>query len=64
MKPRRDISTYWFSSDMAVNASLTLAKVYKRIRMIDPAYKPSSRYQSRLKHKRAMRRCTKPGIVR
>lgn len=63
MKPRRDISPYMFSSDMAVNASLTLAKIRKRIRMVNPSYKQSSRYQARLKHKRAARR-TKPGMVR
>lgn len=63
MKPRRDISPYTFSSDMAVNVSLSLAKIHKRIRMINPAYKPPSRYQARLKHKRAARRA-KHGVVR
>lgn len=63
MKPRRDISPHWFSLDMAVNASLTLAKIHKRIRLVDPAYRPPSRYQSRLKHRRAAR-LNKPGMVR
>lgn len=56
MKPRRFISPYMGSSDISINASLTLLKVYKRIRMINPAYTPPSRYQARLKNKRAERR--------
>lgn len=63
MRPRRDITPYMGSSDLRVNVSLTLAKVYKRIRMIDSAWKPSSRYQARLKHRLAARRM-KRGIVR
>ena len=63
MKPRRDITPYMGSSDVSVNASLTLGKLYKRIRMIDPAHKPSSRYQARLKNKQAVRRM-RLGVVR
>lgn len=63
MKPRRDITPYMGSSDVSVNASLTLGKLYKRIRMIDPARKPSSRYQARLKNKQAARRM-RLGVVR
>lgn len=63
MKPRRDITPYMGSSDMSVNASLSLGKIYKRIRSIDPAYKPSSRYQIRLKNRQAARKM-KHGIVR
>lgn len=63
MKPRRFISPYMGSSDSSINASLTLLKVYKRIRAIDPEYKPTSRYQARLKNKRAERRA-KLHIVR
>jgi len=56
MKPRRDITPYMGSSDMSTNASITLMKLHKRIRSIDPTYKPLSRYQARLKSKRAARR--------
>jgi len=56
MKPRRDITPYMGSRDINVNASLSLLKVYKRIRSIDPAYKPGSNYQSRLKSAQAERR--------
>ena len=63
MRPRRDITPYMGSTDIGINASLSLAKLYKRIRMIDPTHKPGSRYQARLKHKQAARRM-KRGIVR
>lgn len=63
MKPRRDITPYMGSTDNGINATLTLLKVYKRLRTIDPAYKPASRYQARLKHKHAARRM-KHGLVR
>ena len=63
MKPRRDITPYMGSSDIGINASLTLGKLCKRIRMIDPAHKPSSRYQARLKNKLAARRM-RPGVMR
>ena len=56
MKPRRDVTPYMGSSDMSTNASITLMKLYKRIRSIDSIYKPLSRYQARLKSKRASRR--------
>jgi hypothetical protein len=46
------------SADSSVNASLTLLKVFKRIRSIDPAYTPPSRYQARIKGKQATRRAT------
>lgn len=55
MKPRRDITPHMGNSD-STNASLTLLKLYKRIRTIDPTYKPTSRYQAQLKHKQATRR--------
>ena len=54
MKPIRDIVPYMFSPDIAVNASISLGKIRKRIRRINPAYKPTSRYQAR-QHKRAAR---------
>lgn len=41
------------SADLSTNASISLAKLYKRIRAIDPAYAPPSRFQVRLKNKRA-----------
>lgn len=64
MKPRRDVTPHMSNSDNGINASLTLGKLYKRIRMfVDPAYKPSSRYQARLKNKLAARRM-RPGVVR
>jgi hypothetical protein len=63
MKAIRPISAYTGSADNSINASLTLLRVHKRIRTFDPAYKPTSRYQARLKHKRAARRM-KPGVVR
>lgn len=63
MKPIRDITPHMSNSDSGVNASLTLLKVFKRLRTISPAYKPSSRYQARLKHKQAALRM-KHGIVR
>lgn len=63
MKPRRDITPYMGSTDSGVNASLTLGKLFKRLRTIDPAHKPGSRHQARLKNKRAARKM-KCGIVR
>lgn len=63
MKPRRDVMPYMGSSDMSVNASLSMLKLYKRIRLIDPTRKPVSRYQARLKNKLAARR-SRPGIAR
>jgi len=63
MKPRRDITPYMGSTDNGINATLTLMKVYKRLRTIDPTYKSASRYQARLKRKHAARRM-KHGIVR
>lgn len=53
MKPRRFITPYMSSASIGVNASISLLKIYKRIRTIDPAHKPSSHYQARLKNKRA-----------
>lgn len=63
MKPRRDVAPYMASADMSVNASISLRKIYKRIRLIDPTYKPSSLYQARLKNRLATRRM-RPGVVR
>ena len=63
MKPRRDITPYMGSRDPNVNASLSLLKVYKRIRTIDPEYKPGSNYRTRLKSAQAQRRA-KLHIVR
>lgn len=63
MKPRRSITPYMGSTDMSINASLTLLKVYKRLRTINPAHKPSSRFQARLKNKLSARRM-RPGVVR
>jgi hypothetical protein len=45
-----------YSADNSINATLTLLKVFKRIRMIDATHKPASRYQARLKSKQATRR--------
>lgn len=56
MRPRRDISPYMGSRDPNVNASLSLLKIYKLVRTIDPEYKPTSHFQARLKSKRAERR--------
>lgn len=53
MKPRRFITPYMGSTSPDVNASLSLLKIYKRIRLINPAYKPGSRYQAQLKSKQA-----------
>lgn len=63
MRQKRDLSPYMGSSDDAINASLTWAKLFKRLRLINPSYKPSSRYQMRLKHRLAVRRM-RPGVVR
>lgn len=63
MKPRRAISPYMASSDLNVNARITLMKLRNRIRQIDPTYKATSFYQTRLIHKRAARRA-RPNIVR
>ena len=63
MKPRRDIMPYMFSPEVAVNVSLSIMKIRKRIRLVNPTYKPSSRYQAHLKNKRATRRVS-PGMVR
>lgn len=63
MIPLRGITPHMSSSDSVINASLTLLKLHKRIRTINPGYKPSSLYQARLKHKRAARRM-KHGTVR
>lgn len=56
MKPIRDVTPYMGNSDLNINATLTLLKVYKRLRMIDATYKPSSLYSNRLKSKQAARR--------
>lgn len=56
MKPKRDITPYMASSDNSINTTITLLKVYKRLRMLNPAHKPASRYQARLKNKQAARR--------
>lgn len=56
MKPRRFITPYMGSTSIGVNASLSLLKIYKRIRTIDPARKPSGNYQVRLKSRLAWRR--------
>lgn len=63
MRSRRDIAPYMFSADLGVNASLSFGKIRKRIRMVNPAYRPSSFYRARLLHRRAARRAM-PGIVR
>lgn len=56
MKPRPLVKPYIGSPDIDINASISLAKLFKRIRTIDPTYQPSSRYQMRLEHKRTERR--------
>lgn len=62
MKPRPSFKPYMSSADIGINASITLAKLFNQIRIIDPTYKPSSRFQMRLKHKRAVRRVRLPVI--
>lgn len=54
MRPRRDIAPHMGNSDSS-NASLTLLKLYKRIRTIDPTYQPPSKYQSQRKCTKALR---------
>ncbi len=56
MKPRRPIVPYTGSTDISINASLSLLKIYKRLRSYDPTYKPTSLYRMRLKHRQAARR--------
>lgn len=56
MRQRPLVKPYMGSADIDINASISLAKLFKRIRTISPTFKPSSRYQMRLKHKRATRR--------
>lgn len=63
MRPRRDVTPYMASSDNSINASLSLAKLYKRIRTINPAHKPGSLYQARLKSRQAACRM-RSGVVR
>ena len=63
MKPRHDITPYTNSTDRNVNASISLLKIYKRLRDVDATYKPSSRFQARLKNKQAARQ-VKLHIVR
>lgn len=63
MKPIRNLVPYMASKDASVNASLTMLKLFKRIRLLNPNYKPSSRYQMRLANKQAARR-TRLHIVR
>jgi len=63
MKPRRDLTPYMGSTENGINATLSLLKVYKRLRTISPEYKPCSKYQARLKHRQAARRM-KHGIKR
>ena len=63
MKPRRFITPYMSSVTSDVNASISLLKLYKRIRTIDPTHKPGSRYQARLKSAQAARK-VKLHIVR
>jgi|GEM_PF-5822195 len=58
MKQRPSVAPYMSSADISTNASISLAKLYKRIRAIDPAYEPSSRFQVRMKNKRAALRPT------
>jgi len=56
MRAKRDVTPYMGSSDIRINAALSIAKVYKRLRTINPGYKPPSRYQARLKHKQVASR--------
>ncbi len=56
MKPRRDITPYMASVDSSTNTTLTLLKLFKRIRTIKPTQKPVSRYQSRLMQAQAVRK--------
>jgi hypothetical protein len=56
MKPKRDITPYMGSADINMNASISLLKIYKRLRTIDPSYTPPSRCKARLQNKQATRR--------
>ncbi len=53
MRQRPPVAPYMSSAEISTNASISLGKLYKRIRAIDPAYEPPSRFQARLKSKRA-----------
>lgn len=56
MKPFPAIKAYAFSDDIGINASITMLRVNKRLRLRTPGYKPTSFYQKRIKNKRAARR--------
>jgi len=59
MKPIRDLKPYMGSTDDSINASLSILKLFKRVRLFDPAYKPSSRYQARIKNRLAARKAAR-----
>jgi hypothetical protein len=56
MRPRRDVMPYMGSSDISINASLSIGKIWKRCRLLGLKIKHGSRYQSRLKSKQAAKR--------
>ncbi|MCK9201722.1 MAG: hypothetical protein M0P59_01330 [Gallionella sp.] len=63
MRSIRPVSAYTGSTDISINASISWRKIQQRCRLLRPDYKPASRYQIRLKHKRAARRM-QPDVVR
>lgn len=56
MKPTPHITPYLNSTDERTNASVSLMRLYKRLRRINATYKPDSLYRQRMKNKRALRR--------
>ena len=56
MKERRSIFPYMAGSSSDINGSLSLMKIYKRIRTLAPTCKPGSRYEWRLKSRKSVQR--------
>lgn len=63
MRPIRPVAPYLGSESDSVNASLSLAKLRRRIRLYRPTYKHTSRYQAKIAMRRAAHRMH-PGVVR
>lgn len=63
MKPRRPISPYMNSSDVSINARISLMRIRHRVRQIKPTYKHASLFQIRIMNKRAAHK-NRPGMVR
>ena len=56
MKLNPNVTPYMFSNDERLNASLSLAKIYKRITTHDRKYRIKSRFQARLMNRLALHR--------